>query len=242
MQISFIIPCYNEEEGIPPLCDRLRALAKEVVDAADYEVIFVDDGSTDKTIEVIGREATGLSCVIIQHERNKGITAALMTGFAKSKGEEIVTLDSDCTYDPLQSVELLRTLRKGYDVVTGSPYHPEGEVVGVQGWRLFLSKSLSRLYWLILPQRLYTYTSCFRAYRREALLALKPQDGGFLGVTQLLVSAILRGYRIAEIPSRLTKRQFGQSKIRVVRVIISHVRYLLYVTYLRLSGRNFGVH
>ncbi len=242
IRTTLLIPCYNESDGIPQLCAHLRALAPQLIEDGEVEVVFVDDGSLDGTATVIHRHAHGLNYRIVPHDRNRGLGAALRTGFASATGREIVTLDSDCTYDPMRSIDLLRLLREGYDVVTGSPYHPEGHVLGVQGWRLFLSKSLSRLYWLVLPQHLYTYTSCFRAYRTETVAHLDLQNDGFLGVTQLIVSAILRGYKVAELPATLSKRRFGQSKIRVVRVIISHLKYLSYVIYLRLTHGIQGVH
>jgi dolichol-phosphate mannosyltransferase len=235
MRTSIVIPCYNEADGIPQLCLRLLPLVDWLQRRGETEIVFVDDGSTDLTGEVIRREAVALPYRVITHERNEGITAALRTGFQECLGREVVTLDSDCTYEPTIAKDMLEKLLEGFDIVTASPYHPSGEVVGVQGWRLFLSKSLSRIYWLVLPLRLYTYTSCFRAYRKEILRSLDFRSNGFLGVTEILVSAILKGYRIAEIPAVLTKRRFGQSKIRVVRVIISHIRYILYVIYLRVS-------
>lgn len=239
MQTTLLIPCYNEAEGIPQLCERLRPLIQYLGGSDQLELLFVDDGSTDGTAGVIRRDASDLPFRIVAHEHNRGLGAALKTGFAAMNGEEVVTLDSDCTYDPMQTIELLKVLRSGYDVVTGSPYHPRGEVVGVDGWRLLLSKTLSRMYWVILPQRLYTYTSCFRAYRREIIPRLTARHDGFLAVTQLLVSAILQRARVAEIPACLTSRRFGRSKLRVIRVIFSHMWYLLSVAWLRVTGSSF---
>jgi len=227
LQTSLIIPCYNEAEGIPHLCDRLRLLISRLDVAGGIEVVFIDDGSTDGTADIIRREATGLPFQIVTHARNRGLGAALRTGFAASTGDEVVTLDSDCTYDPLQVIDLLEVLRSGQDVVTGSPYHPQGEVVDASRWRLLLSRQLSSLYAVVIPLHLYTYTSCLRAYRREALRTLRVDDDGFLAVTDLLVTPILRGMRVAEIPSRLERRRFGRSKVSVVRVSLSHLRYLL---------------
>jgi len=237
VKTSLVIPCFNEADGIPQLCERLRPVAQTLRKDGEVEVVFVDDGSKDGTADVIRVEANGLPYRIVPHDRNRGIGAALKTGFAASVGEEVVTLDSDCTYDPERVVDLLRLLREGNDVVTGSPYHPKGEVVGVPGWRLLLSKGLSRLYWIILPGRLYTYTSCFRAYRRSILPSLTAESDGFLGVTQLLASAILHGARIAELPAQLTSRRYGQSKIKVVKVSLSHLQYLGHLLVIRLSGR-----
>ena len=235
MQTTFIIPCYNEAEGIPQLCTRLREILPALTQGGPSEFLFVDDGSADGTADAIRREAGDLPYRIVAHEKNRGLGAALRTGFAESRGREVVTMDSDCTYDPLQAVELLRMLRKGNDVVTGSPYHPEGKVVNVVRWRLLVSKMLSYLYWLVVPVHLYTYTSCFRAYNREVLNHLEAEDDGFLAVTQLLVSAILQGYLVVEMPATLTSRRFGRSKIRTVKVALAHLRYLFRVVRMQMA-------
>jgi len=235
---TLLIPCYNEVDGIPYLCARLREVVPQISSNGGVEVLFVDDGSTDGTAEAIRHEANGLSFRVIAHRSNRGLGAALRTGFGESQGSEVVTLDSDCTYDPLQALNLLTALRQGNDVVTGSPYHPRGEVIDVVPWRLFVSKTLSYIYWAVLPVRLFTYTSCFRAYRRDVLAHLDAGDDGFLGVTQLLVSAILRGYRVAEMPSKLTSRRFGRSKIRTFQVALSHLKYIGTVVGMRLTGKR----
>jgi dolichol-phosphate mannosyltransferase len=234
IRTSLVIPCYNEVEGIPHLCARLETLIPPLLEAGPVEVVFVDDGSSDGTTQIIEREATRLPYKVVRHSTNRGLGAALRTGFAATRGEEIVTLDSDCTYDPLQVPALLAVLREGAQVVAGSPYHPSGVVEDVAHWRVTVSKSLSWAYWVILPRRLHTYTSCFRAYRREVLPILRAPDDGFLGVTQLLVSAILAGARVEEVPARLTSRRFGESKLRIIRLSLAHLRYLLSILGQRL--------
>ncbi len=235
MKTTLVIPCYNEVDGIPQLCERLRPLIFELSKKQIVEIIFVDDGSNDGTADQIRGHAKGLPYEIVAHDRNRGLGAALRTGFSASSGDEVVTLDSDCTYDPMQTLQLLEVLRAGNDVVTGSPYHPKGEVVNVALWRLLLSKTLSRMYWVILPNRLYTYTSCFRAYRRETIQKLRFESDDFLAVAEIIVSAVLQGAKVAEVPTRLNSRRYGASKINVVKVSISHLKYMARVTWLRLS-------
>jgi dolichol-phosphate mannosyltransferase len=224
--ITVIIPCFNEAEGIPHLCDSLRSLLPRLGGSDHVEFLFVNDGSTDLTESVIRREALGLPYRILAHDRNRGIGAAFKTGFSSSLGQVVVTLDADCTYDPASVPELLGAMKNGVHIATGSPYHPRGEVVGVPGWRLILSKALSRIYWMILPGRLYTYTSCFRAYSRDVIPHLEARSDGFLAVTEFLASALMKQAVVAEIPARLTSRRFGQSKLNVNRVMLAHLGYV----------------
>jgi dolichol-phosphate mannosyltransferase len=210
----------------------------------DLEVVFVDDGSTDGTADAIARYVNGFPHRVVKHPRNRGIGAAIRTGIQAAQGNEIITIDSDCTYDPLTIPQMLELLRSGFDVVTASPYHPRGEVVGVERWRLVLSRTLSRMYSLVLPQRLHTYTSCYRAYRRDVLDKVTLGNDGFLGVTELLVSGILNGVRVGELPVRLSRRRFGVTKISITKVSLAHLRYLLKVIWSRLlpaAGRAPGV-
>ncbi|HEX9005826.1 MAG TPA: glycosyltransferase family 2 protein [Bacteroidota bacterium] len=234
---TLIIPCYNEVDGIPMLCRRLAPVIDRLRQEGHVDVLFVDDGSFDGTAGAIGREAVGLPYQIISHETNRGIGAALKSAFARTAAQEIVTIDSDCTYDPAAVHTLLALLREGNDIVTASPYHPLGAVVDVPRWRLLLSKSLSLLYGLVLPRRLATYTSCFRAYRGDVIGKLSAPSDGFLAVTELLVSGILAGAAVAELPAVLTRRRFGRSKLRTLRVILGHLKLICTVIIWRAVSR-----
>src|SRR5262249_43858096 len=103
-------------------------------------------------------------------------------------------------------------------------------------WRLGVSRAASWLYRRVLRQKLATYTSCFRVYRKGALAGLRPRAGGFHGLTELLALLDLRGSRIVEHPAVLDVRAFGQSKMRVLRVAAGHLRLLTRLLALRLLG------
>ena len=112
------------------------------------------------------------------------------------------------------------------DVVTSSPYHPDGAVKNVPEWRLFLSKTLSRVYRLLLRRRVYTWTACFRVYRRNAVLHLPQDYPGFLGTAELAVRVLRRGGVVVEYPCTLEARLLGFSKMRVLRVVVGHLGLL----------------
>jgi hypothetical protein len=142
-------------------------------------------------------------------------------------------MDCDCTYDPHELGRMIPLLTEGVDVVTASPYHPQGKVRNVPRWRLFLSKSLSRLYRVVLRQKLHTYTSCFRVYRRQAALDVTVERGGFFGVTEMLGRLDLDGRRIVEFPTTLEARMLGRSKMKVLGTIAGHLGLLLLLVRLR---------
>jgi dolichol-phosphate mannosyltransferase len=124
-------------------------------------------------------------------------------------------------------------------MVTASPYHPDGRVNNVPSWRLFLSKRLSALYRIVLPEKLFTYTSCFRVYRKSAMEGLELREGGFLGVAETLGLVALKGGRVAECPAVLEVRLLGRSKMKVLRTMAGHLRLLIRLGKARwLSSRS----
>src|SRR5262249_16425306 len=151
-------------------------------------------GSTDGTWPLLNRLfSANPKCTLIRQTGNFGLGAAILAGLKTAPTEIVCSIDADCTYDPCQLDHLLPLLTADVDMVTGSPHHPAGRVVGVPGWRLFLSKSASFLYRFVLRQELYTYTSCFRVYRRSAVLKLKLRRSDFLAVVELIGKLDLQG-------------------------------------------------
>jgi dolichol-phosphate mannosyltransferase len=122
------------------------------------------------------------------------------------------------------------------DLVTASPYHPQGRVFNIPPWRLFLSRTLSRMYSALLGKSIHTYTSCFRVYRKEAVEGLSVRHGGFLGVAEILIRLRLAGGRVVEYPTTLESRLFGESKMKIARTIGSHLGLLRELLGLRMRG------
>ncbi|MBF2066458.1 MAG: glycosyltransferase [Calothrix sp. C42_A2020_038] len=234
--VSIIIPCYNEAEGISALKEKLLPVITQIRTYRDVEVICVNDGSTDDTYLQL-QNHLGEHAQIINHPRNAGLSAAIRTGFMSAQGQIICTIDSDCTYHPKYLIDLLDLMHVDVDVVTASPYHPRGRVNNVPAWRLFLSKGLSFLYRIILTQKLYTYTSMFRAYRREVLEEIPITYPGFLGLVEIIAEAMLCGYKVVELPTELSNRVYGRSKLRVVKVILSHLKYIQKLSIRRLTTK-----
>ncbi|HEV3028975.1 MAG TPA: glycosyltransferase, partial [Planctomycetota bacterium] len=137
----------------------------------------------------------------------------------------VASMDCDCSYDP-NDLEAMFPLIASADLVTASPYHPDGAVFNVPRWRLFLSRTLSWMYSAILKGTIHTYTSCFRVYRKSAVENLPVRQGGFLGIAEMLIRLRLAGGRIIEYPTTLESRLFGESKMKILRTIGRHLGLL----------------
>jgi len=227
-QVSIVVPCFNERPALPYLSNTLESVSKLL--SKDYlpHFVFVDDGSTDGTWELLNRLfGTREDCRLVKHEVNRGVAAAILTGIRYAPNEIVCSMDCDCTYDPHELVHMIPLLTPDVDLVTASPYHPQGgRVMNVPQWRLVLSKGASWLYSKVLRHKLHTYTSCFRVYRRSAVADLELKEMGFLGVSETLALLDLRGHSIREFPTTLYVRILGQSKMKVARNIVGHLKNL----------------
>jgi dolichol-phosphate mannosyltransferase len=249
MELSIVIPCYNEAENAAKIETELFPVVRGLAAGQSVEVIFVDDGSTDGTWqmlhEVTGNnqeQLTGITVRFERHVANRGLGAALRTGFKVANGQMIVTTDSDGTYKFSEIPALLALLKPEVDIVTASPYHRAGGVVGVPRYRLVLSQGSSAIYRLLVDKRVHTYTSLFRAYRRIVIERVPFESDGFLAGTELMVKAMLSGYKVAEYPSVLHRRAFGASKAKIARTILAHLEFQRSIVLHRARLAQFGPH
>lgn len=209
--LSVIIPIYNEEKNIEPLFEELTTTLNTL--KKPYEIIFVDDGSTDKTPEIL-KSLTALSnlptTTILTHRKNFGQTAALNTGFENAKGRIIITMDGDGQNDPKDIPALADQIEKGADCCSG--------------WRqvrhdTFSKKYLSRgarfLRKVILKDNIKDSGCSLKAYRADCIKSLK-----LFGETHRFIPAILswEGYKVCEIPVNHRQRKSGKTKYNYKRL------------------------
>jgi dolichol-phosphate mannosyltransferase len=231
MDLTILVPCYNETENVADMRAGLLPVAAALAGDREVELLFVDDGSEDGTYDELhevfrASDASSVPVRIERHTVNRGLGAALRTGTAAARGAVVVSTDSDGTYEFADIPRLLSYLTSETDIVTASALHPDGRVIGVPRHRMILSRGVSFLYRLLVSPRVYTYTCLFRAYRREVLDRVSWESDDFLGVTELLVRAMLMGYRATEVPATLRPRARGTSKVRLARTIYTHLRFL----------------
>lgn len=238
-KLSIIIPCYNEQEGIENLHNQLSPVIKNLEKNWNLELIFVDDGSTDRTNELIKKYFGSLDYTkIIKHDKNRNLGASMRTGFESSTGDVIITMDSDCTYDPKDIFKLLELLDENTDIVTASPYHPKGEVKNVPEYRLLLSKSISSIYRILTKSQIHTFTALFRAHKREVIENIKFKSNNFLATAEILIYALMKGYKVKEHPTTLHVRKFGCSKMKLFLVIKSHLKFVIKLIKERIFSRK----
>jgi polysaccharide deacetylase family protein (PEP-CTERM system associated) len=236
---SIVVPCFNEHLALHYLSKTLESVEAELKEDYDLYFIFVDDGSTDHTweslIELFGDKP---NCKLLRHDENFGVAASILSGMRKAETEIVCSIDCDCTYDPHELRNMIPLLTSGVAMVTASPYHPQGAVRNVPAWRLSLSKASSFFYRHVLRQKLYTYTSCFRIYRRSAVVDLEVREGGFLGVAEVLGRLDLAGAKIVEYPATLEVRLFGWSKMKILGTIAGHLVLLSRLLVMRIANRG----
>ena len=205
VEISIIIPIFNEAENLPRLFDGIRDIAKEHHLA--YEIIAVDDGSTDQTEKII-REASNRDKNIkaVFFSRNYGQTAALSSGIANASGEIIIPIDADLENDPADIPILLEKLNQGYDIVSG---WRKKRWQGQWLTRKLPSLTANKLISFITGTKLHDYGCTLKAYRRESV-----EDIPLYGDMHRFVPAYAasNGYKVAEIPVHYKPRKFGKSK------------------------------
>jgi hypothetical protein len=210
--LTVVIPAYNEEDGIAEIVHRVLAVRSDLrkVDVDDLELIIVDDGSKDRTVEIAGG-IEGLR--LIQHEHNKGYGGALKTGFSQARGELIGFLDADGTYPPEYFPQLCQEALKGAELVIGSRMAgAESEMpVTRRIGNFFFANLLS----LIGRRHITDSASGMRVFKREVLDRIYPLPDGLNLTPVMSTRAVHEHITMAEVPIPYSERM-GRSKLSVV--------------------------
>ncbi|MEW6376015.1 MAG: glycosyltransferase [Thermodesulfobacteriota bacterium] len=229
MDLSIIIPMFNEAENVEATLSHVEeALASF---QRSYEIIAVNDGSLDQTLEILKEVAKHNGRLkVVSYPKNIGRGMALRTGFKESAGDIIVSIDADLSYDPRYILDFLETLKREQDIdlILASPYMPGGGVQNVPFLRLWISKFGNKILRLAMPNRIYTSTGIFRAYRRKVLDSLELESDGKEIHLEILSKAIALGYRAKEFPAILTGRKKGRSKFKFKKTAVSHLVFSVF--------------
>ncbi len=232
---SIVVPLHNEQENVTELYDRLKAVMEAQNDG--FELVFVDDGSTDRTFALLQEiAAIDSRVVVVKLRRNFGQTAALAAGFDNAEGEYVIAMDGDLQHDPTDIPLFLEKIAEGYDIVSG--------------WRkqridnLWLRRIPSRTAnWLMAKLSnvdIHDFGTTFKAYRRD-LLTQVPLYGELHRFIPALASWY--GASICEIPIRNVNRERGESHYglgRTLRVFFDLLTIRFLLRYLSRPLHFFG--
>ncbi len=207
-KISVLVPLYNEEESLRPLVQEIKKSVEKL--SIDYEILFVDDGSTDKSFSVIKELARNDNKIrYISFRKNYGKSAALDVGFKNVKGDVVITMDADLQDDPAEIPNLLKKLEEGYDLVSGWKkvrYDP------------FVKKYSSRFFnyvtRLLTGIKIHDFNCGLKAYRKKVVKELDIH--GELH-RYIPVLAGWKGFRISEIVVKHHPRRYGKTKFGISR-------------------------
>lgn len=234
-QLSVVIPLLNEEGNLELLHQKLTEVLTSL--AQPYEIIFVNDGSTDRSPQILANlfEAD-LAVQVIHFQQNFGKTAALVAGFRHSQGDIVVTMDADLQDDPAEIPAMLAKLNEGYDLVAAWRYHRHDPIDKTWPSRIF-NWGVSTFSGV----RLHDFNCGFKIYR-HAVTAAIPLYSDFHRFIPVL--AVNRGFRVTELPVQHHPRHAGVSKYgasRTVRGLLDFITVLFLTTYLKYPLRLFGL-
>lgn len=231
--VRVVLPAFNEAANISRLIEHIAAAMNR--NGRDYEIIVVDDGSTDGTADAVRAIAEDghFAVTLIRHDANEGLGIAIQSGLQKalsrsSPNDVIVTMDSDSTHAPGLIAAMDRKLHEGYDVIIASRYAPGSRSVGVPFLRRLLSFVASLLFRLVFPiSGVKDYTCGYRAYRVQPLLQLDDRHGidfqnhrGFECMVYLLLRLREQAVIFGEVPILLRyDLKHGLSKMNVPATI-----------------------
>lgn len=223
--IGVVVPCYNEEDNIDDLARRIGT----VREALEFDVIFVNDGSTDATGKKLEELSKKLNWIkIVNHEANQGLAQSLKDGFSyaiKGRYEYIAQMDSDLTHPPEVLKEMLDEA-DDYDLVIASRYVKGGGMKNVAKSRIMISLVGNRLFRFALRIKTLDATSGFRLGRRRVYELVSLEADSFGIQLELTVKAERLGMKIKEIPYVLANRERGTSKFKL-RYMLGYIPLML---------------
>jgi glycosyltransferase involved in cell wall biosynthesis len=234
LDISVVIPVYNEEQSLHPLYDALTTALRAL--GGSYEIIFVDDGSGDGSFDVMRALHEGDPHVrVIRFRRRFSKTPALVAGFAHARGDIIFTMDGDLQDDPAEIPQFLAKLEEGYDLVSGWKY-PRHDPITKTLPSFFFNKMVG----MTTGVRLHDMNCGFKAYRRELIDDLK-----LYGELHRFIPVLAhqRGFRVSEVKIKHHARKYGKSKYgakRFLRGFLDLLMVVFLISYLRTPLRLFG--
>ena len=233
--LSIIIPTKNEEQNIPLFISKIEKILQEI-NQKDYELIFIDDYSTDSTLALLTLYSEKDSRIrVIQKKFEKpGVGEAIKLGISTANGNLILTMDADLSHDPYSIPKFLENLNNNIDLIIGSRFVPKSEY-NMPSPRYVISKLFNTILKIIFRIKIRDITSGFRLIKSSKLKALQIQSENFEIHPEINIKAALSHYHIKEIPITFDRRRLGISKLLYRSMLLKYLRlfYTLLSNYSR---------
>jgi glycosyltransferase involved in cell wall biosynthesis len=220
MRCSTIVLLYNEEENVERQTEEILKAYGEC--GLDGEVLLLDDGSQDRTGSICDDLSEKYETVrTVHHEKNKGRSWAIETGFQNAQGDVFFIIDGDCQYDPREMPKFLQKVEEGYDVVSGNRFERADD---------WIRRLISRVYNKVIVMgflglSIQDQNSGFKAFKKEAALGMGFKPDGYLGLHRFILPlAHIKGYSVIEVDIKHYDREGGKSYIQPSTVVFITLR------------------
>lgn len=229
-KISFVIPVFNEEASLPELIEQIKRVLETKIKNYDYEIIFINDGSNDHSLEVMKKlKEKKAKIKIISFRKNLGKATALNEGFRKARGDLVLTMDADLQDDPINIPNLIEQLNKGYDLVVGwkkKRFDPMSKVIPSAFFNL-LVRGISQI-------SLHDFNSGLKIMKKEVAKELY-----LYGELHRLIPvlAFYKGFKVSEVEVSHHTRKYGSSKYGAERLIRGFLDFIT-VSFLGRYGQK----
>lgn len=235
-QVSIVVPFYNEEGNVEEMHRRLKAVLEQA--GRTYEIIYVDDGSRDRTYELLRAIYERDPAVrVVKLRRNFGQTAGLQAGFDHVRGDIIISMDGDLQHAPEEIPQFLAKIDEGYDIVSGWRVDRKDNAL----FRKFPSKVANRVMGRLVKVKIHDFGTTYKAYRREVISSIR-----LFGELHRFIPALIsrEGFKITEIPISNINRLKGKSNYgisRVKRVFFDLITVKFMVSFIDRPLQIFGL-
>lgn len=231
---SIVVPAQNEEHNIAPT---LRGLAAELrAEGIPFEIVVVDDNSVDRTAEVVeGLRGDIPEILLVSNPGKNGLGRAIRCGLQHVSGDVVAVVMADQSDDPRDVTACYRKIEEGYDCVFGSRFTTGSVVTHYPPVKWIANRAVNQMLRVLFMTRFNDLTNAFKVYRRHVIESIQPLRAAHFNITiEMSLSALIRRYRIAQIPIRWTGRTWGASHLKLREMGRRYLCTLLKIWFERL--------
>lgn len=231
---SIVVPAQNEEHNIAPT---VRGLAAELrAEGIPFEIVVVDDNSVDRTAAVVeGLRGDIPEILLVSNPGKNGLGRAIRCGLQHISGDVVAVVMADQSDDPRDVGACYRKIEEGYDCVFGSRFTTGSAVTHYPPVKWIANRTVNQMLRLLFMTRFNDLTNAFKVYRRHVIESIQPLRASHFNITiEMSLSALIRGYRIAQIPIRWTGRTWGASHLKLREMGRRYLCTLLKIWFERL--------